>query len=209
MSVAGVNADTGEIEIIFKIVGRGTALLSRLRKGDPVNILGPLGVSFERPRKGERVIIVAGGIGFPPLLFLATHLIAKGHDPRKIDFFYGGRCGADVVECSRIRRLGVNFHPTTDDGSYGLKGFVTKHVEELIQAENRGRSRMYACGPEAMLRVVDSIGVKYGIPGQVSLEAPMPCGIGICLGCVVELRKGGYARVCVDGPVFNIGEVVI
>ena len=108
---------------------------------------------------------------------------------------------------ARIKKLGVNFHPVTEDGSVGEKGLVTKPVEDFIQSNKKSRMRIYGCGPEGMLKATDELGIRHGIPGQISLEAPMPCGIGICLGCVVELTKGGHARVCCDGPVFNIGEV--
>ena len=209
MSVASTDPQTGELEIIFKVVGRGTHRLSRLCRGDRIDILGPLGGTFAMPGKKERVIMVAGGVGFPPLLFLAAELVARGFDPTKIEFFYGGRSSSDLIERGRVRRLGVNFHPTTDDGSFGRKGLVTEHVERFIQDHGTGRTRMYSCGPEPMLKAVDELGMKYAVPGQLSLEAPMPCGIGICLGCVVPLRAGGHARVCVDGPVFNIGEVLL
>ena len=207
MSVASVDGKSGKLEIIFKVFGRGTTLLSRLRAGDPVNILGPLGGVFRPPKPGERVIIVAGGVGFPPLMYLTEQLVTSGHDPKHIHFFYGGRSGDDIIERSRIRKLGTHFHPATDDGSYGRRGFVTEHVETFLQDNSDENLQIYACGPEGMLREVDRLGRQYGVPGQISLEAPMPCGIGVCLGCVVPLTKGGYARVCVDGPVFNIGEV--
>ncbi len=86
---------------------------------------------------------------------------------------------------------------------------VTKPVEQFIKNNTDKKLRIYACGPEGMLKASNDLGLKYKIPGQVSLEAPMPCGIGICLGCVVPLTKGGHARVCCEGPVFNIGEVVL
>ncbi len=209
MSVASVNPDREEIEIIFKIFGRGTALLAGCRRHAPVNILGPLGNAFSFPRKNEKAIIVGGGVGFPPLLFLASEMIRKGYPPGDIEFFYGGRRSGEIVERVRIRRLGVNLRPVTDDGSYGRKGLVTEAVEDYVRKHAGERMRLYGCGPAAMLKAMDDLGMKYHLPGQLSLEAPMPCGIGVCLGCVVPLRKGGHARVCRDGPVFNIGEVLL
>jgi dihydroorotate dehydrogenase electron transfer subunit len=153
--------------------------------------------------------MVAGGVGFPPLAYLAADLITRGVKPRQIEFFYGGKSADEIVERSRFKKLGVHFHPCTDDGSLGFKGVVTSAVESYI-AENSGQKfHLYGCGPEGMLRATDDLGRRLGIPGQLSLEAPMPCGIGVCLGCVVPLRKGGHARVCVEGPVFDIGEVVL
>ncbi len=204
-SIASVTSD-GDIEIIFKIFGKGTALLAELAKGGTVNLLGPLGKSFTFPKKNEQTIIIAGGVGFPPLMYLAVEMIAKGYNPKSIHFFYGGRTTDDIIEKSRIKKLGVNFYPVTEDGSYGTKGLVTKPVEEFIQSSD-SKMRIYSCGPTGMLKAADSLGLKYSVPGQLSLEAPMPCGVGICLGCVVEKNDGTHARVCCDGPIFEIGEI--
>jgi len=210
MSVASVSRGKKEIEIILKVLGRGTRMMSDLKKGDRINILGPLGVPFRLPRRSQTVIMVAGGVGFPPLLYLATEMVAKGHDPVLIEFFYGGRSAGDIVEKPRIKKLGLKFHPVTEDGSLGSRGLVTQAVEEYITSrKGTVKPVMYGCGPEGMLKETDELGRKYGIGGQLSLEAPMPCGIGICLGCVVNLRQGGHARVCCDGPVFDIGEVIL
>lgn len=209
MSIAAVYPDTAELEMIFKVFGRGTARMAKLRKGDQLDVLGPLGISFKLPRKNETILMIGGGVGFPPLYYLAQVLVEKGHDPGKIRFFYGGRTSGEIVERKRILKLGVEFHPATDDGSFGVKGLVTKAVEDNLAESRPSRVRIYSCGPEPMLRAVDELGISLGIPGQVSLEAPMPCGIGICLGCIVPLRAGGNARVCVEGPVFEIGEVLI
>lgn len=206
-SVASVNPDSNEIELIFKVFGRGTRILSTLRRGDPVNLMGPLGKSFELPRKNRTTIMVGGGIGFPPLLFAAEVMVKNGYDPAMIEFFYGGQTATDIVERSRLKRLGLRFNPVTDDGSLGTKGLVTEAVESYISQSRPQQLRMLACGPEGMLKAVDQLGLKYNVKGQLSLEAPMPCGLGICLGCVVELTNGTHARVCREGPVFNIGEV--
>ncbi|RME20447.1 MAG: dihydroorotate dehydrogenase electron transfer subunit [Candidatus Zixiibacteriota bacterium] len=209
MSVAAVDVNTRTLEIIYKVYGRGTSLLKDYRKQAPINLLGPLGKPFALPKKNEHILLVGGGVGFPPLLFLATHLVRRGFPAKQIEFFYGGRTAEEIVDRSRIRKLGVNFHPVTDDGSFGEKGLVTQAVEGFITQHQGASLRLYGCGPEGMLKATDELGRKYHVPGQLSLEAPMPCGIGICLGCVVPLRQGGYARVCADGPVFDIGEVIL
>ena len=209
MSVAGVSVKKREIEVIFKVVGRGTRLLGNLHINDCINLLGPLGNSFKLPAKNETALIVAGGVGFPPLMYLVTEMVKKGRDPKSIEFFYGGRTSADLIERTRIKKLGVNFHPVTEDGSLGQKGLVTKPVETYIKKNTDKKMRLYGCGPDGMLKATNDMGLRLGVPGQVSLEAPMPCGIGICLGCVVPLVKGGHARVCCDGPVFEIGEVAL
>lgn len=208
-SVAHASAINKQIEIIFKVLGRGTTIMAGLRPGDQVNLLGPLGVPFRMPKKNETTLMVAGGIGMPPLLFLAYEMIRRGFTPKQIVFFYGGGSSPDIVERSRIKKLGVNFRAVTEDGSLGDPGLVTQQVEKYLIAESTNKLRIFACGPEGMLKVTNELGLKYGVPGQISLEAPMPCGIGVCLGCVVELSRGGYARVCCDGPVFDIGEVAL
>ncbi|MCB2231130.1 dihydroorotate dehydrogenase electron transfer subunit [bacterium] len=209
MSVASVDPKAGEMEIIFKVFGRGTTRLATFRKGDRLDILGPLGRGFSKPRKNERVVCVAGGIGFPPLFFLAADLVASGFDPKQIEFFYGGRGSLDIIERARIKKLGVTFHPITEDGSVGRKGLVTEYVQAMIEGHPGDKFRIYGCGPEGMLKATNQLGMELGVPGELALEAPMPCGIGVCLGCVVPLVKGGYARVCADGPVFAIGEVAL
>jgi dihydroorotate dehydrogenase electron transfer subunit len=206
-SVAALNSKKEEIEIIFKVFGRGTRILGNLDKGDNVDLMGPLGKSFTFPEKGEKVVMVAGGIGFPPLMFLAEELVKRNYPPKSIHFFYGARNGADLVERARIKKLGVNLQLVTDDGTLGEKGLVTRPVEEFLKKHANDKIRIYGCGPERMLRATDELGLKYRIPGQLALEALMPCGIGICLSCVVALKGGGYDRVCVDGPVFDIGVV--
>lgn len=209
MSIAAVDTSRSELEIIFKVFGKGTRALARHHRGDVVDLIGPLGVPFQPPRKKETCVMVGGGVGFPPLYFLACRLIELGFNPKAIDFFYGGRTSEEIVERSRIRRLGVRFHPVTDDGSFGVMGLVTEAVEDYL-AEHALRSpKIYACGPGPMLKAADDLALRLGIPGQVSLEAPMPCGFGVCLGCVVPLRAGGHARVCCEGPVFDIGEVLL
>ena len=209
MSLAAVDPRRQEIEIISKIFGRGTAAMARCREKSALDVLGPLGRPFKPPRKGETVALVGGGVGFPPLLFLATRLIADGYPAEKIEFFYGGRTADEIVERGRIKALGVKFRPVTDDGSFGARGLVTEAVDEYVRERGTGKLRLYACGPEAMLKAADELARRHGIPGQLSLEAHMPCGFGVCLGCVVPLRAGGHARVCAEGPVFDIGEVAL
>jgi dihydroorotate dehydrogenase electron transfer subunit len=206
-SIAAVNSKKKQLEIIFKVFGRGTRILGNLQKGAHLDLLGPLGKSFTFPGKSEKIFMVAGGVGFPPLMFLAEELVKQRYNPKSIHYFYGGRNRIDLIERARIRKLGINLHLVTDDGSLGERGLVTKPVEEMIGKFSNEKVRLYACGPEKMLEAVDKLGLKYKIPGQMALEALMPCGVGICLGCVVALKAGGYDRVCVDGPVFDIGVV--
>ena len=208
-SVASVNPLNKEVEIIFKVFGRGTIILGRIRIGDSLDLLGPLGVPFSFPHKNEKAVIVAGGVGFPPLMFLAEKMIGKGHKPQQIEFFYGGRSKAELVELSRLKKMGIKLHLCTDDGSAGTKGHVTGPAEQYLKKHLKEKMKLFGCGPEKMLRAVDKLGLKYNVKGELALEALMPCGVGICLGCVVPLKAGGFARVCCDGPVFEIGVVNI
>lgn len=207
MSVAGIDGEGRTVEIIFRVFGHGTTILSRYERDDRVGLLGPLGVTFTLPKKSETAVMVAGGVGFPPLLFLATRMVEQGFRPENIRFFYGGRSKADILERARIKKLGIKLVPVTEDGSVGTRGLVVEPVESFLREADPKKTRMYGCGPDGMLQAVNQLGLTYSINGQLSLEAPMPCGVGICLGCVVPLAKGGYARVCREGPVFEIGEV--
>jgi dihydroorotate dehydrogenase electron transfer subunit len=113
-----------------------------------------------------------------------------------------------LLDLKRIKRLGILLFPATEDGSAGYKGLVTGAIRQELARLN-GHSKIYACGPEAMLKAIEDLARAAEIPGQLSLEAPMPCGLGICLGCVRPLRSGGYTRVCREGPVYDIGEVIL
>lgn len=210
-SVADFDPGPGELEIIYKVVGRGTSLLAQMSKGDHLDLIGPLGNRFKFGSKSKTAVIVAGGVGFPPLYFLAKHLVNKGHDPDRILFFYGGRSKSDLIEASRIRRLGVKFIPCTDDGSYGFHGFVTQAVSNHLSQLDGNRTFVYGCGPEPMLAVLQEMVTRRGFFGEISLEAPMPCGVGVCLGCIKPTREDPrkYVRVCYDGPVFRMGEIEI
>jgi dihydroorotate dehydrogenase electron transfer subunit len=208
-SIASIDLEGETIELIFKVLGKGTSVMSRLHRDDRIDVLGPLGVPFRLPQRRERAILVAGGVGFPPLLFLAEEMIRRGHRADRIEFFYGGREACDILERKRLKGLGVNLHPCTEDGSLGERGLVTQPVEEFIVRHASEKVRLYVCGPEGMLKATNDLGLRLHVEGQLSLEAPMPCGIGICLGCVVPLTRGGHARVCREGPVFEIGEVAL
>jgi len=207
-SVYDVDTEAGTLGILFKMFGRGTEAMAEKKKGDRLNILGPLGNGFRIPSKKESIILAAGGIGMPPLYMLTKTLINKGYSKEKIFFFYGAMSKSDLADTKRIKKLGVKVYLSTDDGSAGFGGFVTDAIKKELPNIN-GRRRLYACGPEGMLKAANEFALDLQIPGQLSLEAPMPCGIGICLGCIKPLVKGGNTRVCREGPVYDIGEVVL
>lgn len=210
-SIAGYDPKSGELEIIYKIVGRGTTRLGEKGKRDRLDIIGPLGNRFSNISKRKAIVLVAGGVGFPPLYFYAKQLVENGHDSQRIHFFYGGRSRADLVELGRIKKLGVRCLPCTDDGGYGFKGLVTDAVALALADMDPRQTAVCGCGPEPMLAALQHLTLQCGFGGEVSLEAPMPCGIGVCLGCIKPTLAdpGRYVRVCYDGPVFKLGEVAL
>ncbi len=207
-SVYYANPAEKSISILIKRVGRGTKHLVWLNKGDEVSVIGPLGNGFKRPGKKENVILIAGGVGLPPIYLLARSLVENGYDKKRLYFFYGAINKSELIDLNKIRQLQIQLITATDDGSKGFKGFITSAIAGRLD-EFSGACRVYACGPEPMLQAVERLAKGCGWPGQLSLEAPMPCGVGICLGCVRPLTAGGYTRVCYDGPVYNIGEVLL
>ena len=210
-SIADFDAASGELEIIYKVIGRGTSILKHRTRGEELDLIGPLGNRFSPVSGTKTVVIVAGGVGFPPLYFWAKFLVERGHPPDRVLFFYGGRSKDDLVEMNRIRRLGIKFIPCTDDGSYGFHGFVTEALKNHLPRLDQKRTSVFGCGPEPMLAALQELALANGLTGEVSLEAPMPCGVGVCLGCVKPTLENPrkYVRVCHDGPVFRLGEVKI
>jgi dihydroorotate dehydrogenase electron transfer subunit len=203
-----------EVEILYKIYGHGTALLAAMRPGRFLRALGPLGNAFEVPRSATGVIMVAGGIGVPPIAALAESL-AKRETSRRTEMtvFLGGRSRADLLCAADFRRAGAKVHMATEDGSCGYKGLVTELVNEYLSTPHPApRTVLYACGPHPMLAALTPIAEKYDLPYQASLEANMACGFGACVGCVVPVKGGEghrtYRLVCKDGPVFDAHNIL-
>jgi dihydroorotate dehydrogenase electron transfer subunit len=209
MSINEVYYDAGRpkgIKILFQVVGRGTQLLSLLSPGDEVYLRGPLGNGFPLSPTGK-AILIAGGIGVSPLLFLASELKKGGSE---LGLLIGGKSEEDILLVQSFEKLGVMIGITTEDGSSGRKGVVTELVEERL---SRGEELIiYACGPEGMLKEVARLSQRYRCKAYLSLERRMACGIGACLGCAVKIKKEGreeMVRVCREGPVFSADEVLL
>lgn len=190
------------LEILYKVVGKGTGMLSGLHHGDHLDILAPLGKGFDLGGEKEEKILVGGGVGLAPLYYLAKEL-AKGS---KVRLFVGGRNRDDILCITEFERLGVETYVSTDDGTLGERGLVTEVLEKRLK--DSIKATIYACGPHPMLRAVAGLAEKTGAPCQVSLEAYMACGVGACLGCVMKGRNHtdstpDYRCVCKDGPVFD------
>lgn len=194
-SIYDVDYEKNELAILIKIVGDGTAALSKLKKGDLLNLIYPLGNTFSLPL-GKKALLIGGGVGIAPMLLLTKRLHEKGFKP---DVLIGGRTSNDIVESEKYMPFGEVF-TTTDDGSAGEKGMVTQH--SLFSGKVKEYSAIYACGPDPMMKSVARLAAELDIPCEISLENTMACGIGVCLCCVVETVDGNKTT-CVEGPVFD------
>jgi dihydroorotate dehydrogenase electron transfer subunit len=193
----------GTVEITFDVVGAGTLALSRLRPHDVVDVLGPLGRPFQAPEEPAGCLLVGGGYGTAPLLFLATELRARRC---RVDFVIGAATAGRLLDAMEAKRLGHSLTVTTDDGSAGRRGLVTDPLPDLLA--RTGAARVYACGPMPMLAAVSRVAAAAGVPCQVAVEEQMACGTGICFSCVLPVGAGAgeptrMARSCLEGPVFD------
>ncbi len=197
------------IQLIYKVVGRGTGIMAGLRAGAELSVVGPLGQPFPLPEDPQvPVFLVAGGIGIAPFPFLSARLLAAGCHPRLL---YGARSSGDLVGRD-LFPPGIEMEVATDDGSGGHAGFVTELLDRQLAAldtRTRQRAMAYVCGPTPMMAAADAVLARHESRGHLSLEAFMGCGFGVCLSCVVPLvgQETGYARICVDGPTFPAGSI--
>lgn len=200
ISICDFDAKSGEVRFVFEERGKGTAQLAKLREGECLDILGPLGNGFDIPADGK-IIVVGGGIGVPPLLGVTKRANAEAilgfRDITRVilEEDYQKSTNGAVTVC-------------TDDGSYGFHGVVTQPLSEKLKSG--GYSAVMACGPQPMLKAVIKTCEEYNVPCQVSLEQRMGCGVGACVVCSCMTVRNGqefYSRVCKDGPVFKAEEV--
>jgi dihydroorotate dehydrogenase electron transfer subunit len=198
LSIHDVDYAANTFKLLVQIAGKSTLALSRLKAGDSLNIIYPLGNSFSLPSDGEKLLLVGGGCGIAPLLFLAKYLNSHGFIP---DILLGFRNRERIIEYEKYKDTG-NVFVATEDGSMGERGFVTTH--SIIQTGIY--DRVYCCGPVPMMKAVAAFSKKKGITCEVSLENLMACGFGVCLCCTVETVKGNLST-CVDGPIFNTNDL--
>lgn len=198
----------GECEILVKAMGHGSRLLEPLEAGARLSVLGPLGMPFPAPTAARRDLLVAGGVGLAPLLWHAERACAAGVT---VELFYGARAAADLVLLDVIASAGCRLELTTDDGSHGLLGPVTRALEARLLEGGGLRPTILTCGPNAMMRAVVAIARRFRLDCLVSVEGEMACGIGVCLGCAVPLTGGDrpFAYACLDGPVFDAARIEI
>ncbi len=182
------------IDLLIQVVGEGTHLLSKLKAGEQLDVLYPLGKSFSLLESGKIALLVGGGVGIAPLLFLAKKLYQKGVD---VHILLGGKGSNNIIETKNFEKYG-KVYIATEDGSQGERGLLTQH--SILRKSDF--DMIYSCGPDAMMRAVANIAAEHTIECEVSLENMMACGIGSCLCCVTP-TKSGHQCVCSDGPVFN------
>ncbi len=203
----------GQVEILYEVLGLGTQILAQRKIGEYLDVIGPLGNGFDYRsayRLPPTAILVAGGMGVAPLVFLAEKLTGhkdtrtQGH---KIIVLVGAKTKKQLLCADELKQLGCDVRVSTDDGSKGFKGKITDLLNNILSTIDYRLSTIYACGPRPMLKEISRLAKQYDLPAQVSLEEHMACGIGACLGCVVNTIDG-YKRVCKEGPVFQAREIV-
>lgn len=185
--------------IVFEVRGEGTRWLSQRRAGDKLDVLGPLGNGFTAAPE-DRLLLVGGGIGVPPLLGYAAFTAKKS------SAVLGFRSADRAMLVEDYRDYCKDIYLCSDDGSLGRHGFVDAQLQDILE-KDKDFTAILACGPKPMLKNVARVAAQYGVPCQVSLEERMACGVGACLGCAVQMADGTMKHVCKDGPVFGAEEV--
>ena len=208
-SILETSPERETFTLFVKLIGQGSKALASLPIGGFAQCLGPLGRPFSLPADDTEALMVGGGYGVAPFSFLGGELLRDG---RKARLFYGGRTTADLPLLVRLRAQGLDVVPATEDGTTGVSGRVTVPLEAHLD-KGEGPSRLYACGPEAMMHAVARIAARRGLEAQVSLDPWMGCGVGTCLGCVVKVQRAEdprwkYKCACTEGPVFDASCVV-
>ncbi len=189
----------GRVEILYEVLGRGTAILSGKKKGDVLKVMGPLGNAFTEKLGKKKRILVAGGVGVPPLVFLAEQYPTEY-------LLIGTKSKAELLPKSELKKIRAKILYSTEDGSCGTKGRVTVLLEKILKDQHPGEYFIQTCGPKPMMKAVMALAHKYGIEGEASWDESMACGVGACLGCMVK-TKDGLKRACADGPVFKFEEL--
>lgn len=204
LSLYDVEKNRGSITLLYKIAGMGTEILAGARAGSYIDIMGPLGRPFSCLKAGQTAVLVGGGVGIAPLLYLARRLQEKDCN---IKVLYGSQSSQELVALGRFRQLGVEIETAAMDSEGGYKGLVTDLLAERLSGQKI--DFLYTCGPEPMMAKVAEYACRHKLNGEVSLEEHMACGVGACLGCARKLKDNDtdYVKVCKDGPVFGLHEV--
>ena len=200
------------MELLYRVVGKGTQILAGLMKGSQVEVSGPLGGSYTIDPSIKNIVLIAGGIGVAPLTLLAQHLCKTVcRETNTMTFYLGAQTDGALVGLEQIRKYCYNVIVCTDDGTSGQKALVTHAFQNDMKKYLPEETVIYACGPRPMIRSLSGI-LKDQYFCQVSLEERMACGVGACVGCVVAVKdeqgQKAYKRVCADGPVFELKDVI-
>ncbi len=204
ISICSVDRKNGTFDIVIQIRGKGTKILSEYTSGDEIDIIGPVGQGFSLYPKHKKIIVIGGGIGIFPLLQLL-----KDHPAENKKAILGFRDKSCVILEKEFKQACNELFISTDDGSYGEKGFVTDILKKELSKEPV--DMLFFCGPLAMMKLGVDIAKEYNIPCEVSMEQRMGCGIGACLVCVCKTKKEDdwdYTQVCKKGPVFSGDEII-
>lgn len=196
IGVGSVDKKAGKVTLFYRVVGKGTKVFSELMNGETINLLGPLGHGFDLA--AEHPLIVGGGMGLSPVLFYAASMLGRA------DVLMSGKTKAELFWREIYAPYVQNIFCTTDDGSFGTRGFPTVALPDILAEHSY--DLIVVCGPEIMMRGVAKIAKQHGIRCEVSMEKRMGCGLGACLSCSIDTTKG-RKKVCKDGPVFNAEEV--
>jgi dihydroorotate dehydrogenase electron transfer subunit len=212
-SLHAIVPDAGAIEILYRIVGKGTWRLSQSPMGARINLVGPLGNCFQLPPEHSSLVaLVAGGIGIAPLFALLQSL-AETNYTGAVHLFYGARTRAELLPPEAFDAFQMTVHWSTDDGTLGYSGRVTELLGTTMAGDLPLPSAVYSCGPLAMQYGVAKWSLRLGIAAQLSLESFMACGVGACLGCALPAVRADdpsldhYVHVCKDGPIFSPGSI--
>ncbi|MEA5129751.1 MAG: dihydroorotate dehydrogenase electron transfer subunit [Proteiniphilum sp.] len=198
ISINFVDKEKNEIWLLIQKIGEGTEKICSIPAGGIINLISPLGNSFTLPERNGRYLLVGGGVGTAPMLFLGKRMKEVGIEP---DFLLGGRSAEDILQRADFERYGP-LYCTTEDGSLGERGFVTHHSV----LKEKKYDFIYTCGPRPMMVAVAKYAHEHGVECEVSLENLMACGFGACLCCVEKTVRGNICT-CTEGPVFNIKEL--
>lgn len=199
-SVFDVDYNNNRMSLIVKILGRGSKKLTEIKNGDKLSVIFPLGKSFTYPDSDDKILLVGGGSGVAPMLFLAKE---SGLIKENVSLLLGARKKEDHINVEDYAKYG-NLFFTSEDGSLGEKGFVTQH--SVFKNNLKSFDKIYACGPDAMMKSIANEAKKENVFCEVSLENLMACGFGVCLCCIEPTVKGNLC-VCTEGPVFNINDL--
>lgn len=200
ISVHDVDYQQNTLTLLIRVVGNGTAQLSKLHAGESINLVYPLGNGFDIQKAGNRPLLIGGGVGVAPMLYLGKCLKNKGAN---VEFLFGAR-SADGLLRDDVYKAVAPVNVTTEDGSLGTKGFVVDH--NYLRDNISKFTSLLVCGPTPMMRAVAKLAQQSGIPCYLSLENKMACGIGVCLCCVTD-TKDGHKCVCSEGPVFEANDL--